>query len=575
MRYLLLLLSLCVSACSGDTLQRSPAYFFPSDNSFDFGDVELGSSSQRILTVVNRGDQPLTVEHITFDGLAGVFTAELDTNTADVGSSVALKVSFKPTDPVRYATLIHITNNSDNEPKFVFSVSGRGLAPDPCKNKICNDPPSTGRCVDVNTREFFKASGTCQAGTCVYDTETMECQFGCNADTGSCRGDPCANVTCTEPPGVCYFPRGECHKGACQYQVRDDIGCDDGNLCSTGDRCFGGLCIGLPKTCELPPEPWCTDAQTRRLFDPVGVCTQATGGCEYTQRDQYCSYGCGNGRCSRDPCEGVVCNAPPGSCYAAQGTCDRGVCRYDVQNNIPCDDRDPCTQSDTCTSGSCRGTPLACLTPPASLCTGAQSLTTYSSPGACRTGACEYSSQNVSCEFGCVNNTCAPPPDGTFDTVRVEMDVNKSSPELWEFDSRDAALRLHNPLDSDCSRDHPSITGWDRVYGTCSMQSRNNNVLYESMTHSADLRGDGAYGVRVLYRDDCSNMSCFGGFCICTGTGSMQVKVRLYVNQRLSVQCTNSLGNKGDLRRLFVIQRTGGHVSGVTLTPGMGCEKVL
>jgi hypothetical protein len=64
-----------------------------------------------------------------------------------------------------------------------------------------------------------------------------ECQ------SGACEGSP---NPCDSPPSpaVCYQPTGTCADGSCSYEYADGASCDDGNGCTTNDRCMAGACAG-------------------------------------------------------------------------------------------------------------------------------------------------------------------------------------------------------------------------------------------------------------------------------------------------------------------------------------------
>ncbi len=110
-------------------------------------------------------------------------------------------------------------------------------------------------------------------------------------------------------------------------------------------------------------------------------------------------------------CLNVPCNAPPGPCFEATGLCSSGTCSYPAKaDGTSCDDGDACTQTDTCGAGRCRGTPTACVNPPAAACSGANSFTSYPSPGVCSVGACSYPPVEQTCAGGCTNGVCLPDP---------------------------------------------------------------------------------------------------------------------------------------------------------------------
>lgn len=103
--------------------------------------------------------------------------------------------------------------------------------------------------------------------------------------------------------------------------------------------------------------------------------------------------------CAKDEdCIAVV--GPLGTCEVA--VCVDGQCTTArASEGTPCPgDGNPCTV-DRCTAdGTCVHEPITCLEPPANACEG-NTLVTYSSPGQCDRGECEYPKSEKACAQGC------------------------------------------------------------------------------------------------------------------------------------------------------------------------------
>jgi hypothetical protein len=106
------------------------------------------------------------------------------------------------------------------------------------------------------------------------------------------------------------------------------------------------------RMCEDSPEPECVDDSTLRVFDEPGRC-RADGGCDYDSRTVDCP-----------------------SCPAC-----------DACASVTCDD------------------------PPEAQCVDDTTLRTYSAPGSCEVGTCEYPHTEMSCELGCSGGSCNDPSD--------------------------------------------------------------------------------------------------------------------------------------------------------------------
>ena len=129
--------------------------------------------------------------------------------------------------------------------------------------------------------------------------------------------------------------------------------CDDGSLCTTDDRCFGGECVGESKACDDGEQ--CTDDR----------CVDNTGECYHPIREGACSDGddctledsCIEGQCESgnlDDCDdGEPCTV--GSCSPGAG------CAFQAIEVGPCDDDNACTLEETCDAGICTpGSTLDC-----------------------------------------------------------------------------------------------------------------------------------------------------------------------------------------------------------------------
>ncbi|MBI5495011.1 MAG: PQQ-binding-like beta-propeller repeat protein, partial [Deltaproteobacteria bacterium] len=153
--------------------------------------------------------------------------------------------------------------------------------------------------------------------------------------------------------------------GACtNLPVPDGAGCDDGDPCTTPDRCLGGNCSGAPMLCTA------TGACVQGAF-----CDPATGACATLPAPDGTSCSTGN-RCETDVCRAGSCVpvstltcTPPDACNNAQCDPTTGSCVTTPERvGTVCDDGNRCTTRDTCDGlGRClAGAPLTC--PPAPVC---------------------------------------------------------------------------------------------------------------------------------------------------------------------------------------------------------------
>ena len=198
--------------------------------------------------------------------------------------------------------------------------------------------------------------------TAAADDAELHCPHASESGGGVCVDpDPCENVVCDAPPeamcdgntAMTYAAEGTCADGVCSY-TETTTDCGD-------DVCEAGVCEAAPDpcaetVCDAPPEAMC-DGNTAMTYAAEGTC--ADGVCSYTETATDCGDDvCTDGACVQapDPCDGVVCEDPPGaSCdgdvavsYASVGTCDGGNCSYAEEATVDCTD-----SGQVCFEGSC------------------------------------------------------------------------------------------------------------------------------------------------------------------------------------------------------------------------------
>ena len=185
----------------------------------------------------------------------------------------------------------------------------------------CLFAPAAGPCDDANACTL---GDHCEEGAC-----TFESSLGCNDD------NPCTDDSCDPQAGCINTP--------------NDAPCDDASLCTTGDHCHLGACIGSGSLL-------CTDNNTctNDSCDPLV-------GCEFTPNADPCDDG--NKCTTGDVCTAGWCTAS-GVLSCADGnpctddTCSPAAGCVFLPNSAACDDGSACTTGDTCVAGACQPSSL-------------------------------------------------------------------------------------------------------------------------------------------------------------------------------------------------------------------------
>ncbi|QRN98426.1 putative metal-binding motif-containing protein [Archangium violaceum] len=233
------------------------------------------------------------------------------------------------------------------------------------------------------------------------DCNGSSCAGTADCGSGFCVAGVCCESACNTPP-QCHGA-AVCGGGKCSYKVDSTLSCDDGNACTTSDRCSAqGTCAGTQKTCNGP---------TDQCRENTGTCNPASGACEYPPKPATATCDDGNKCTDSDKCNGSgmcagtakVCNSPTGQCYESTGTCNpsSGTCGYAPKpTTADCNDGNACTLVDKCNgSGSCVGSANKTCNTPTGQC--------YENTGTCNntTGECSYPAKptTVDCNDG---NAC-------------------------------------------------------------------------------------------------------------------------------------------------------------------------
>jgi hypothetical protein len=223
----------------------------------------------------------------------------------------------------------------------------------PCQTGTCDT--TTGICVTtpaaddsncVGVSDMCATSLTCKTGACVKVPLNCDDNNPCTVDT--C--DPATGCSSSTTP----LPK------TCGPKKDQACTCDDGDACTLTDVCVGTTCKGKTRTCDD------LNACTSDACDSVSGCTftakPANSVCD--DGDALCTNG---DKCVAGVCVGTPVNCPTGGNKCNVATCDKdhGGCLVAANADAPCNDGDPCTDKDVCDAtdplnGQCMGKSKDC-----------------------------------------------------------------------------------------------------------------------------------------------------------------------------------------------------------------------
>ncbi len=298
----------------------------------------------------------------------------------------------------------------------------------PCTADACKD----GKCVNSNITAPCNADDSvcttgdaCKDGKCAAG-KTISCDDGngctkdscdkltgcktepaelssCDADGDKCTpGDACSGGVCVtgDPKNCddkkpCTVDRCNASTGSCENKLVVGLACDDGDICTHTDLCAnGGKCAGTTRACN-DGNACTTDAcDAKKGAKDACQHTAGSGACDdgnkCTTGDKCTAGSCAPGTAkvckASKPCTTVYCNGLTGSCVEEK-----------AKVGAPCDDGKPCTVGDGCdAAGKCQsGKPKICGDGPA-----CQSGVCNTKTGKCEPGQAKDGS---ACDDG---NTC-------------------------------------------------------------------------------------------------------------------------------------------------------------------------
>ncbi len=367
-----------------------------------------------------------------------------------------------------------------------------------------------GQCIKAGTVNPANPCQVCnplQSTTAFVEQNGLPCDDSDLCTTGDkCQGGVCkgAPMDCTAKDGACA--KGTCSNGICSAQPKAGL-CTDNDACTLNDVCIDGVCKGIPKDCS-------------GLDDTCYIGSCQAGQC--TQQPKLGSCDDGDPCTTGDSCAGGGCKGKPLDCTSLNSACGTGMCvngqcvAKALNSGILCDDGNPCTSGDTCTAGMCVGTPKNC-----------SGLDGVCQSGVCQGGQCFTQPKNGGCDDSnscTVNDAC-----NGGQCKGAPMDCSANSSACGISVCQNGACTL--PIGGQCSPGQNDTQS--QACGNCGTQTRSRSCTggctWGGWSAWGACNGQGACAAGATQSQGCGNCgtqtrtcngSCqWGGWGGCGGAG--------------------------------------------------------
>ncbi len=235
---------------------------------------------------------------------------------------------------------------------------------DPAKSDLCNVhacDPKSGACKDtpkVNGKicddgDPCSVGEDCQAGSCTGGIQSCMCKIdtdcGAFEDGNACNGslicsknvcvvDTKTIVTCdAKSDTACSQNQCQPKTGTCTQVAAEKFAfCDDGDPCTAGDGCDGGLCKPGTDICQCKQNADCGAFEDGNACNGTLICSKFA--CALDAKTLVTCDGSADTPCLKNACQPKA------------GTCAQVA----TATGFPCSDGEPCTVGDACAAGDCK-----------------------------------------------------------------------------------------------------------------------------------------------------------------------------------------------------------------------------
>ena len=184
MRALLCLSALVLATgCEGAGFTSlSPPNLVVNVDALDFGEIPIGFTVSKKVTLLNSGEVVLDVRAIRVE-VGGPFAVMNPVTTIAAGKDAEITITFSPTVARGYQGTLVIESDASNTTSKSVPLSGAGMAVNTCGD--CNMPP-VAACLTPSDRVSYASTGSCMMGMCQYTASVEVCTNGC--ERAMCKG---------------------------------------------------------------------------------------------------------------------------------------------------------------------------------------------------------------------------------------------------------------------------------------------------------------------------------------------------------------------------------------------------
>jgi Abnormal spindle-like microcephaly-assoc'd, ASPM-SPD-2-Hydin len=180
MRLSALVCALVFVACGRQGIDSNAPVIDVQPLALDFGPVPTGLKVSVPVQVRNVGKFKMTLQKAT---ATGDFAGNDAVVEVQPGERVAVDISFAPTLDGQRDGVVHLINDSSNDPDVEIVVTGVGIPRLVCAD--CSAPPSN-YCASSAVLINYDPHGSCVGNKCEYQANTVICGGMCSATTMAC-----------------------------------------------------------------------------------------------------------------------------------------------------------------------------------------------------------------------------------------------------------------------------------------------------------------------------------------------------------------------------------------------------